>query len=454
MQSSILIIEDADSLRESLKLLLAGNGYEVTAVNSAELGLRAVREGSFSCILTDFKLPGMNGLEFVEALRNVSKSVPCIVMTAYGSIEIAVEAMKRGANDFIAKPFEPSALLQILKDVIEHRRALDRTGGLLTRRARKLLTASSSMERVLKQAQKVARVDSSVLILGESGTGKELVARYIHEQSPRRDKNFVAVNCAAIPPALLESEFFGHDAGAFTGATQSRKGVFEVASEGTIFLDEVGDMPLALQVKLLRALQEREIRPVGSNRHVHVNPRILAATNRDVNELMESGALREDFFYRIAVVSLTLPPLRERPEDVAHLARYFVESFSRREGKDGVKITDEAMQALSQHHWPGNARELENVIERAVVLAGHGDITPLHLGLSLEPAISAIYGAACNLVEISSRAAREAEISVIRKILARTAGNKTRAAEMLGVSYKTLLNKVKEYEIEPHSAAQ
>ncbi len=442
----ILIVEDVDSLREVLKTVLEHEGFAVDAYASAEEALVGLTGKQFDCILADFKLPGKNGIELLKAVREISAGVPFIIMTAFGSVEIAVEAMKHGANDFITKPFEPAMLSSMLKQVIEHKRIIDRGLGHRTRRDRTFLTNSASAERLLHQARKVARVDTSVLILGESGTGKELIARFIHEQSPRSAKPFVAINCAAMPADLLESEFFGYEAGAFTGATQTRLGILEIASEGTIFLDEVGDMPFNLQVKLLRALQEGEIKRVGGNKIIKVSPRILAATNHNVEEALEKGLLREDFYYRIAVVTLTVPPLRERMEDIEMLSKYFIEYFCCATGKKALEVEKSTMEAIRGYAWPGNIRELENVIERAVILADE-KIFPEHLGITLERSINSMGEASVSLSEISAQASRKAEIDIIRRILGQTLGNKSKAAQILGVSYKTLLNKVKEYHL-------
>ena len=445
--SAILIVEDADSLREVLKSVLENEGHQVSACASAEDALETLKPSQFDCILADFKLPNKNGIELLQEVRKTSKHVPYVIMTAFGSIEIAVQAMKLGANDFITKPFEPSNLCTMLEQVIQHRRILDRTLGAKARRERNFLTKNRGAENLLTQARKVARVDSSVLILGESGTGKELVARFIHEHSPRSDKPFMAINCAAMPAELLESEFFGYEAGAFTGATQSRSGILEVASEGTVFLDEVGDMSPTLQVKLLRALQEGEIKRVGGNKIIKVAPRIICATNKNIEEALAIGELREDFFYRIAVITLEVPPLRERPEDVELLINYFIEYFCNSIGKSTIQIDQNARHVLTHYNWPGNARELENVIERAVILADD-KITAEHLGISLDPALQALDQAALSLTEIAAQASRKAEIDLITRVLNQTAGNKTKAAQILGVSYKTLLNKVKEYALD------
>ena len=442
----VLIVEDVDSLRDVLSAVLEREGYTVVACGSAEEALEAFKQSTFSLVLSDFKLPEMTGIDLLRSVRKRSANVPFLLMTAFGSIDMAVEAMKEGANDFIAKPFEPSTLVRSIKEIIAHRRIVDRSVGLSQRRERSLLTASENVEKVLAQATKVARVDSSVLILGESGTGKELLARHIHEHSPRKDKPFVAVNCGAMPSELLESEFFGHEAGAFTGATQGRIGLFEFASEGTIFLDELGDMPRPLQVKLLRALQEHEIKRVGSNKSIKVNPRIIAATNLTLEEILDGGSIREDLYYRIAVVTLSLPALVKRPNDVELLVKHFCQEFSSSSGRPAPTIDETAWDLLRRYRWPGNARELENVIERAVLLADDV-IRPEHLGITVRLDFDALMEATINLHEIAEKAAREAEIEMIVKVLGRTDGNKSRAAQLLGVSYKTLLNKVKEYQL-------
>lgn len=443
----ILLIEDDDSLRDVVASFLEREGFLVDAFGSAEEALTAFERSSYGCVLSDFKLPGMNGLQLLAAIRERSKNVPFVIMTAFGSIDIAVQAMKYGANDFISKPFEPETLSRVMREVIEYRRIINRSTGSQTRRERHFMTESPNTAALLHQAKKVARVDTSVLVLGESGTGKELIARFIHEHSPRSLKPFIAINCAAIPADLLESELFGHEAGAFTGATQTRIGIFEFASEGTIFLDEIGDMPPALQVKLLRALQEREIKRVGGTKIVKVNPRIIAATNHDIEKALKEKTLREDLYFRIAVVSLSIPPLRERAADIDLLAKHYTESFCASVGRAALRIDDAAQSILQAYSWPGNARELENVIERAVIMADNA-IRPEHLGLNLAPGLQALDEARYSLPEIASRAAREAEIGVIRMVLAETKGNKTKAAQKLGVSYKTLLNKIRDYAID------
>ncbi|MCB0319767.1 MAG: sigma-54-dependent Fis family transcriptional regulator [Bdellovibrionales bacterium] len=452
MTHSLLIVEDADSLREVLYNVLSREGFDVSVASSAEEALEKLANERFECILSDFRLPGKNGLELLETLREKDRDVPFVIMTAFGSIDIAVQAMKHGANDFLTKPFEPEELRDKLQQVISFRQILNRSLGRETRRGRRFFTQDPSTEKILNQVRKAARVDTTVLLLGESGTGKELVARHVHEHSPRSDKPFVAVNCAAMPSELLESEFFGHEAGAFTGATQTRVGVLELASEGTIFLDEVGDMSPQLQVKLLRALQEKEVKRVGGNRVIPINPRIIAATNIDIEEALQEGRLREDFYYRLAVVSVRVPPLRERPCDIIPLAEYFKEYFCNLSRQESAALTKESKKLLQKYPWPGNVRELENVMERAVLLS-QGDILPEHLGISLHLDYGALQEAACTLPEIAQQAVKKAEMEVISRVMKRTRGNKSQAAKILGVSYKTLLNKIKDYGLGPSEEA-
>jgi len=444
--TKILLVEDADTLREVLTSLLQQQGYEVHAYARAEAALSSLASDEYACILADYKLPGKNGLEFLKETREISPHVPFLIMTAYGSIDMAVTAMKLGANDFLTKPFEPETLSSILQEVIRHRRIINRNMGAGSHSERIFFTKHPRTQELLKEALKVAKVDSPVLILGESGTGKELIARYIHNQSPRASAPFVALNCSACPPDLLESEFFGHEAGAYTGATQKRIGIFEYASHGTIFLDEVGDMPPALQVKLLRVLQENEIKRIGSNKTIKVNPRIIAATNHVIEEALQSKQMREDFYYRISVIIFEIPPLRERPEDIECLVRNYIERFSSSSGKANLTITPEALRLLKTYHWPGNVRELENVIERAAILADDL-ILPQHLGINPGLDLQVMENTRLTLREIAAAAAQKAEAEIIAKTLRETRGNKAQTARRLGVSYKTLLSKVREYHL-------
>lgn len=447
--SRILLVEDDESLRQVLCTFLENKGFLVTFCTSAEEALESNFD-QFDLVLTDYKLgeaERLTGLDLVKKIRAGGSRLPVLIMTAYGTIELAVEAIKFGANDFISKPFEPENLIKMMQQVIEKGQVLERSIAQSRSSLRTFLTRNPATLKILQQAKKVARVDSSILILGESGTGKEMLARLVHENSPRYREPFHAINSAAMPPELLESELFGHEAGSFTGATQTRIGLFEVASQGTIFLDEIGDMPAHLQVKLLRVLQEREIKRVGGNKIIKVNPRIISATNCNIEEALKDTKFREDLYYRLAVVVLKIPPLRERPEDLELLLNYFLQFFNNKHSKKAT-FNKSTFSLLKNYHWPGNARELENRIERAVLLADR-TIEAEHLGI--EPRLTLDLSSikeATSLIDVASHAAQLAEVDLIVKTLARTSGNKTKAAEILGVSYKTLLNKIKSYHLE------
>ena len=436
--TNILLVEDDKSLQEALENLLSLHDYTVVSVATVADAQARYAQEQFELVLSDFRLPDASGIDLLSSIRSTDTSTPFILMTAYGSIAIATEAMKKGAQDFLCKPFEPVELLDAIEEVRTYNRIVSRQNSGSVADKRTYLTRDPEVQHILDQATRAARVTSSILLLGESGTGKEIMARHIHQQSPRAEAPFVAINCSAFPPDLLESELFGHVAGAYTGATQERQGLFEFASDGTLFLDELGDMPKELQVKLLRALQEGEIRKLGSTQSVVATPRIIAATNHSLHSLLEKGALREDLYYRIAVISLSLPPLRERPDDLAFLLDHFIQTHSQRMGFESKKLSKEARTLLLSYHWPGNIRELENTVERALLFAPEV-IEPEHLGISLKPFTHS------PLQEIAKNASQEAEKEVIRQALHHTGGNKSRAAELLQVSYKTLLAKIKNY---------
>lgn len=449
----ILVVEDTPSLREGLETVLSSEGYAVASAGTAEEALQILSSEEFSLILSDLKLPGISGIDFIRASKEKGTKAPIIVMTAYGSIEIAVEAMKLGATDFVTKPFDPQQLCDIIAQVIEYRRIISRNFSSARRSGRRLVTKSPHMEQVLHECRRAASLNSTVLILGESGTGKELVAHYIHDSSPRAEKPFVPVNCGSMPSELLESEFFGHVAGAFTGATEQRIGLFEVANHGSIFLDEIGNMPSHLQAKLLRALQESEIKPVGSTKLRKIDVRVISATNSDIEADIRSRTFREDLYYRLSVMVITVPPLRERKEDIELLANYFVKRFSNEAGHQPPEMTMPTVKLLQAYNWPGNVRELENAIERALVFWEKGPLMPEHF--ELERKAGKIWDASPrSLAEVSGEAQKIAEIAAISNALTLSLGNKSQAARLLGVSYKTLLNKIKEYNLEPASEAQ
>ncbi len=451
MSERILIVDDDAGLRESLELVLSAEGYEVQAAQDAESALRIVDEAPVEVVLCDLRMPGMDGLELLPQLVRRLPNATVLMMSAYGSADLAIEAMQRGAYDYLAKPFQPSELLLVLRKARERER-LRRANDLLQRdvdRAlgeRPIVAASPAMIEVLELVERAAEFKATVLLTGESGTGKEVLARAIHAQSPRRDEAFVAVNCGAIPETLLESELFGHAKGAFTGANRARRGLFEAAHGGTLFLDEIGELAAPLQVKLLRVLQEEEVRPVGEAKPRRVDVRVLAATSRDLEAEVAAGRFREDLFYRLNVVHVKVPPLRERREDIPLLVDHFLARAQQSLGKAVRTVSDEALDKLTAYAWPGNVRELENVLERAVILCGSDRVGPQDLPESVTagPAPSPSAGAG----DFNLRRARRAfEAEFIRKALRATQGNRTHAARLLEISHRALLYKLKEYGI-------
>jgi two-component system response regulator AtoC len=455
----VLVVDDDAGLRKSLTLILEDAGYKVVMAGDAEEGLKKAKDTDPSLILVDVRMPGMDGLGFVESYRAGGGQAPLVVMTAYGGIDMAVSAIRRGASDFLAKPFGGEEVLLTLKKV-EEREGLKREVGRLRaevraeRRFGEIIARSPEMVRALEMATKVARHPTSILLLGATGTGKELLARLIHSESDREAGPFVAVNCGAIPEGLLESQFFGYVKGAFSGADADREGLFEAAHGGTLFLDEIGELPEPLQVKLLRVLQEGEVRRVGATQTRRVDARIVAATNRSLEKDVEEGRFRGDLYYRVAVVTLSLPALRDRPQDVPLLIQHLLAIHAERLDVAAHEIDRGAMDALLAYSWPGNVRELENVIERALVLAEGPQITladlPDHLrdagGDPLIPAGSAPLGDDEDLSVKRRSAALEKQL--IRKALARTGGHRGKAAEMLELSDRALRYKIQEYALE------
>lgn len=453
---TILVIEDKESMAKMLKDALEAEGYGVIPARDGMEGIRHLKEGRIALVLTDLKLPGKNGIDILRASKEENQLIPVIVMTAFGSVEAAVTAMKEGAFDFIAKPFDIDHLLMLIKRALETQRLLTENILLKEEFASKLgfpriIGKSQKITDVAQMVQKVAPTKTTVLLLGESGTGKELFARAIHNLSNRRPYPFVPINCADIPRDLLESELFGHEKGSFTGAEAKKLGKFELADKGTIFLDEVGDMNLALQSKLLRAIEDGEVERVGGMKSLKVDVRIVAASNKDLEKAVENKNFREDLFYRLNVFPIKIPPLRERREDIPMLAEYFINKYCLEIKTPLKNISKEALDILMNYHWKGNVRELENTIERAIILCDGDTITPEHIILSkrTEPDSTLwslpLEGA---LEDVAKEALRIAETRRIVKALKETKGNKTRAAEILKVSYKTLLTKIKEYGIE------
>jgi DNA-binding NtrC family response regulator len=452
----LLLVEDKAGMRDMLTRALGREGYEVTAHADAEAGITALYERPFDIVLTDLKLPGKDGIEVLKAAKEVHPDLPVVVMTAFGSIESAVSAMREGAYDFIPKPFDPDHLTLVLGKAAQARRLVTENR-VLRQTARHLappaiVGRSAALAAAMDQARKVAAAETTVLLVGESGTGKELFAELVHAESPRHDGPFIAVNCAAVPHHLLESEFFGHEKGAFTGAEARRLGKFELAAGGTIFLDEIGDMDTGLQAKLLRVLQDGEVVRVGGERAVPLDVRVVAATNQDLPARIADGRFREDLYYRLSAFPVRIPPLRERREDIPELVLHFVRRFGRELRREAAEVAPETMQRLVAYDWPGNVRELQNCIERAVILSAGPVLEHVDLGVDARPKSGA--GAPDlsldgPLAEVSARAVRHYESAKIRQVLDLTGGNKSRAAEVLKVSYKTLLTKIKEYAIEP-----
>jgi len=443
MIGRILIVEDDDTFRGLLAAILEDAGHEVTQAADGAAGLAKLQQESFDLVLSDLKMPKMGGIELFQASRIDMNAPPFVLITAFGTVEEAVAAIKDGVSDFLTKPLKDPATLRALVERLltgqcrERRRVALDEAEMAGLPPLDILFAGKAMDKVRWLVGEVAPTEATVLIGGESGTGKELLARYIHLTSPRKDGPFVAVNCAAIPENLLESELFGHERGAFTGASVTRQGKFELAAGGTIMLDEIGEMVLPMQAKILRVLQEHTFQRVGGSREIHTNVRVLAATNRDLAREITTGRFREDLFYRLNVFPLTLPPLRDRRDAVGDLANFFVRLHARSMGKRLSGIATPALKALRAYHWPGNIRELQNVLERAVILA-RGEVTSAELPELVRLAENDALPAGGGLL-------KEAEHQAILTALKATAGNRRLAADRLGISRRTLQYRLKEY---------
>jgi two-component system NtrC family response regulator len=444
----ILIVDDEKNYLVVLEALLAESGYEVFTAQSGSQALALAAEEEPELVITDMRMPQMTGLELIQRLKESFSDILVIVMTAYGTVENAVEAMKAGATDYITKPFENTELLLTVQKALKMRRLLAQNR-LLKEEIKgfgEIIGDSKAMRQVYELVDKVAATRATVLLTGESGTGKELIARAIHARSPRAEEPFVAVNCMALTETLLESELFGHEKGAFTGAASRRKGRFEGAHGGTLFLDEVGEMGPALQVKLLRVLQERTFERVGGNQPVKVDVRIVAATNRDLGQAVEAGEFREDLFYRLNVVRVDLPPLSQRKDDLPALVAHFVKKYAAEVGRAAPQVSQEAMQVIYQHPWPGNVRELENAIERAVILAGD-QITPADLPLEMRASREAAGEGELPSGLSLNQALEDLERRMIRRALEKAGGVAAHAAEALGLTKSNLAYKLKKYGI-------
>jgi len=451
---NVLIVDDEESMRHLLAVILKERGYEVRAVANGEDALKELAARDYDLVLSDVRMPRMDGLALLQKALEGQPDLTFIVMSAYGTHTTAIEAMKAGAYDYVSKPFKPDEVVLVLRKAEERLRLARENRRLRTElaagyRIENIIGASDAMQEVLRQIRKVAPLKATVLLSGESGTGKELVARALHDLSPRASLPFVAVNCGAIPGDLIESELFGHVKGAFTDASRDKKGLASEADGGTLFLDEIGELPPPLQVKLLRFLQEEEVRRVGDTRSEKVDVRVVAATARDLQRAVKEGQFREDLFYRLNVVGIRLPPLRERPEDIPALVGHFLAKYQRlRPEAPFSGVSGAAMEALKAYRWPGNVRELEHAVERAVVLAegselAEGDL-PDDLRAAPRPTPPVVLPEGTLSVK---RATRAVEEQLIRKALEQTGGNRTRAAELLELSYRALLYKIKEYGI-------
>jgi len=445
VKENILLIEDEKIMRVTLEDALRGAGYEVMSFEAGEPALRASKNSSFDVVVTDVRLPDIDGFDIVREITG-TKDVPVIVMTAYGTIKDAVEAMKLGAFDYITKPFSLDEFLLLLSRALEMKRLREENFRLkkdLNRcySAPNIVGESSGMQKVFSLIEKVSATDSTVLILGESGTGKELLATTIHYQSSRKNKPLIRINCAALPEGLVESELFGHERGAFTGAVRRKPGRFELAQGGTIFLDEIGDLPLQAQSKLLRVLQEKTVERVGGTESIRVDVRLIAATNKRLEEEVKAGRFREDLFYRLNVIPVTVPPLRDRKEDIPLLLESFMDRFRARLSRK-VRFSKKAADMLLVYDYPGNVRELENIIERCVTLSSCEIIDKDELPSFINK------GTRSSGVVFLSDVSAEAEKAHIIRVLKTTQGNKTKAAEMLGISRKTLWEKMNSYRVE------
>ena len=446
--SRILVVDDEKVIRDSCCRVLSKEGYKVETVASGEAAVKRVQEASFDLVLLDLKMPGMDGLETLKFLKEQDPKIVVVIITGYPDVETAVKAIKLGAYDYISKPFTPQELRLIVERSLE-RKTLSLENEYLRQQLRsrneseQIIGNSRPMQRVYEMVRKIASTDSTALIEGESGTGKELIAKAIHNHSLRRDNEFVAVDCGALVETLLESELFGHIKGSFTGATQTKHGSLELANGGTFFFDEVANLSPNMQSKLLRVIQEREIKPVGSEKKIPIDVRIIAATNQDLRKAIKEKTIREDLFYRLSVFPIHLPPLRERKEDIPPLVEHFAKKHNKKKGKLTINIAEETMELLIRYPWPGNIRELENAIERALILTDDGIILPRNLPWYIREHGEDKGGGVSKVLATL----QEVETKHIEYVLNKTGWNKSKTAKILGIDRKTLYQKVKKYSL-------
>ena len=447
-KGKILVVDDEIKMRRVLQMILQKEGYEIVTSKDGREALQKVEEENFDLVLTDMKMPGLSGIDLLKKIRESDKEIPVIMITAYGTVETAVKAMKEGAYDYLLKPFEKDEMKIIVANALKMKTLVRENRYLRGELEEKykldnVIGKSSQMQEIYKILREVANTKATVLIQGETGTGKTLVARALHFNSSGKEKPFIHVNCAALPEGLLESELFGHVKGAFTDAVANKPGKFELANAGTIFLDEIVELSPMLQVKLLRVLQEKEFEQVGGIKTIKIDVRVIAATNRDIKKALEGGLLREDLYYRLNVISINIPPLREHKEDIPLLVEYFLQKFNRESGKNIKGVSPRAMDMLTNYNWPDNVREVENVIERAVILGSKNTLLPESLPLHLKKE--------SDKMEIhippEGIALEKVEKSLIREALKMTKGNQSRAAKLLDISRNTLRYRIRKFGI-------
>ncbi len=454
MNPRILVIDDEQPMREMLQRLLEDSQYEIRSARNGEEGLTLFDQETFHLVITDLSMPGMDGIEVLRVMKNKGPNVPVILITAFATIDTAVEAIKAGAYDYITKPFEPDTIEITIKNALAHKQLVDENLQLKQRlddveKKSHIIGVSPKMEEVFHLVEKVAPTDATVLIEGESGTGKELIARRLHQQSTRADDAFISINCGALPETLLESELFGYEKGAFTGATTAKEGIFKAADGGTLFLDEIGEMPPALQVKLLRVLQDKQVLTIGGRKSFPVNVRILSATNKNLKEEVAAGRFREDLYYRINVFTIHLPALRERVEDIPHLLNHFIKRYNKEFDKSVATISPELMRFFKNYHWPGNIRELENYVERAILMTEGTHMQLSALPDDIQQAYPAGAGGQNDTFLTFKEAKENFERTYITELLERYSGVVSRAAREARIPRPNFYEKLKKYGITP-----